>query len=401
MAGFAITAKQEKPNRFDPAKLLPAILCAAFCAILCGMAGEKPYISALMSLLALYPLLCGRGKRFNAISAAMFAVSAVFVLTQLQGVEAVLNSVFSASEKVQAYEYDYFAVEHPNKQLAIAALSMLFAVCIGFGSYRVPRFTAWEVLVGAFLLTAYFGIAADVMWTLLLIASAALMLLKKKTVFAMVTVIVSIAVIAAATLALVPESIKQTQTLNETLRDRMAFHTVSHMETPEETPEPTPEPTPTPQVSEKTKYLNINKNGWTKTHTLICIIMTTALVLFIPSVINDRYKKRLEKNRTGLKSKNNAKAVKAGFLYALKWLEICGYRQENLPFEKTAEQLSEELRPDFCLAAEIFREAVYSDHKIDDEKRALVHGFADECRAAALADKKPLQKLRIKYKYAL
>lgn len=401
MAGFAIAVKQEKPNRFDPAKLLPAILCAAFCAILCGMAGEKAYISAAMSLLALYPLLCSREKQFYTISAAIFAVSAVLVLTQLQGFEALLNSIFSAGEKAQAYEYDYFAVEHPNKQLAIAALSMLFAGCIGFGSSRALRFTAWAALVSAFLLTAYFGIAVSALWTLLLVASAALMLLKKKTVFSVGMVVLSIVIITAVAFAFVSQNAIQTQALNETLRDRMAFNTVSHMETPEETPEPTPEPTPTPQMSEKTKYLNINKNGWTKTHTLICIIIATALVLFIPSVINDRYKKRLEKNRAGLKSRNNAKAVKAGFLYALKWLEICGYRQENMPFEKTAEQLSEELRPDFCLAAEIFREAVFSDHKIDDEKRALVHGFADKCRAAALADKKPLQKLRIKYKYAL
>ena len=98
---------------------------------------------------------------------------------------------------------------------------------------------------------------------------------------------------------------------------------------------------------------------------------------------------------------SDAAAVKAMFLYALKWLEIGGYSRNNLPLLESAYSLPENMRSEFCNALDIWQEAVYSVHDIDNEKRETVRQFADECRDYALSDKKAIQKLRIKYKYAL
>lgn len=400
MTGFLVKS-EIKVNRFNAVSLIPAVICISVWGVLCSSVGISCVVPAAMSLIALYPLICKGKKQFYTVSAVLFAAAFIFLLTQINGMEVLMNKVFSESEKVQSYEYVYFAVDGNNGITALAAMSVLYAVVCGFVSRYCCATAAAVTLVLVIAFLAYFGIAASPMWMLILFAVVLLSAVREITPGRAAAILLAVVVTGGLCVLLSPNNFGQTAALNEKLRDTLAVNFVSNTEIVEELPEQTPSPTPAPSFAERIKYLNINPNGWTKTHTLICIIAATLLVLFIPAVINDRYNKRVSRNRMGLQDKNNAAAVKAMFLYALKWLEIGGYSRNNLPLLESAYSLPENMRSEFCNALNIWQEAVYSVHDIDNEKRETVRQFADECRDYALSDKKAIQKLRIKYKYAL
>lgn len=108
------------------------------------------------------------------------------------------------------------------------------------------------------------------------------------------------------------------------------------------------------------------------------------MILFLPAILSDWFKRRRTKNRQGLDDPDNSAAVRAMFLYAMRWLRLGGLNLTNLPYSaysvQIGETLSLELQALYEATLPIWQEAAYSGHDVSGGQRAQMRGFMEQVR---------------------
>lgn len=379
---------------------LAAALYTALWGALCGTAGvNAPAALALLPgavLAAVLPLLPQKWRR--RVLGAVLSLAALWCLLQwrmvLDGGKLMLNGLFTASEARQAYLYERFTVSARSGSWAVciaAALLPLGLLLGGLLGWSLDRGRRWPVIALCLALAAvwaYLGVLPGAGWCVVLSACLGLALLSAPRWVWKGLALGVLAAVCALVLLIFPGEDPKLSAWESGVRDALALHTTVRVPEPENTPEAREsKPPEAPDLYEDEDTL-IEFGGsllsWAKPMSAVLILLLLAVLLFGPSIASDRIKKRRAQNRAGLDDPDNAAAIRAAFLCALRWLKLGGVPPANVPFRQYAPRIGEAVSPAlqarFEEALPLWQEAAYSAHAMDEAQREAMLAFLEDTR---------------------
>lgn len=409
-----------RPEQNHKRAVLFETLWACLCALLLylglwGSLSSMAYLSArgFLPLLAGGPAalaVCCCAKRRRLLlplsGFLLLAAALLFFLRMeacIDGAKLLLNRLFQASERVQPYLYDKFPVAASDLSpidASLLPLGLLSGLLLGWIAGKRLRAAAAAIAALLLLWMAWLGLYPRPVWLLLLFAGAALPLLSLRTLnlprllFLMLTA----AALLAVSILCFPAEDPALRAWSAQARDALAPQTVFYSD---QLP-----PAPVPETA-------LPQNGRDYQHTpqqtpdvpapelrplwIGLLLLGLALLLFVPSVLADRLRKRRAKARAGLDDPDNAACIRASFLYAMRHLELAGLPAANQPYSAYAAPV----RADFPTLSDLYaavlplwQEAAYSDHPMTDAQRAQMRQFLEQAKAAASSRMKLRARLR-------
>lgn len=352
-----------------------ALLLGLWLAFLSAAELNRYFIYILPCLLGLLTFLpSGKWRRSTLLLLGALAFGALFLPPVMGGCKLLLNSLFTASESCQSYEYDYFNVASGSLPAALALLSALTG--LGCAAWKKALVLPLAALL-AFAL-AYFGIAPQTGYVLLTLALLVLCLLPSGCFWQRSAAALGLlAVVALAALTLAPAQSPAVSNLDETLRDRLAIHSVFYAAepAPETQTEPTEQTEAQPPASDEAlqppKQVNIR---------FLLLTVLTLLVLFVPAIWRDRLQKRRDRARADMDSADCAAAIVAMYLYTRKWRTQAG---ENTPPPRQV--------------VELFELAAYSEHPLQEAQRTQMRQYMTRTVTEIYKKLPRRQRLHIRY----
>lgn len=372
---WKVTQKKRGGERIASA----LFLAAADCMILATLGAWELLPLGLAG--AVLVLLPGEGRRIL-VYAPLMVLSlwlAIRFRPLLNGAALLANRLFEKSEAAQAYVYDYFAAEGGSFGETVLFLSLLLGwLCRRWGNGT----TLGLCLVWAGAM-AYFGVTPG-LWPLtavLLCGVLAALPRGRRLGFGVLTGLLVLA-IAGACIKLAPEPVPAISKLEEGLRDKLAFQSAAMEQTPIPSQVPEPEILPPAQVEQEQPDHGVQ--GRLVNVLFLTLAALTLAVLFVPAVIRDRATKRAEKNRAGLRAEDPAEAIRAMFLYAMRWRKL----------EPALEPVPEEVY-------QIWQEAAFSGHPMGEKQRELVHDYMERTARTVWDQLSRKRRLEIRYRLCL
>ena len=401
---------------------LAAALYTALWGAVCGMAGVDGFEALTLlpgaALAAALPALSDPKRRRRLWMAAL-ALTAVLCLLRWQtvsdGAKLLLNRLFAASEARQAYAYDRFVVSAPEGDRAACIGAALLALglpsgCVcGCGSRRERQGLALIPFLALAAGAAYLGVAPGAGWCVLLAACLAAAFLDISHWEWGAMALGALAAVCAVVLLAFPGEDPKLSAWEDGMRDTLAFHTAIQAPQQEEGPDPQETQAPENQTLYESEDAQVDFEGglltWARPLSALLILLLLTAVLFGPSIASDQLKKRRAGNRQGLDDPDNSAAIRAAFLYALRWLRLGGVALDNVPFSRYAPQVGEMISPALQARFEevlpLWQEAAYSTHAMDSAQRDAMLDFAEEVRQAVWAQLGKRERFRARYIDAL
>lgn len=406
------------------ARLLSAV-CAAlsfssFLGAFMSMAtlGTGALPALIPGLLAAFTLPLIRKNGLAAIAAAAVlaaaaAFFAAFYSAASDGLLAFLNRLMAASELRQAYKYEMFAVAtEPDAlmraiRLAAVPLGAVLGVCTGMLARRHRALCAGVLAVLFALGAAYLGVLPETGWCIFVCAAALLAMCTRAGLTPRTAVCAGLALCAVCLICVyaLPAESSAAAELNERIRDGIAAQTAVYGDPSGSENETGQEREDNFQAVEKPD--DDARQGMTLGTSLYpyLLIALIALVLFVPAVLSDRRKRRLEALHEGMDSEDNAVCIRAMFLCAMRWLRLGGIEALNAPFGEYAGQierlLSPEMRTEFEGVLPLWQEAAYSTHTMQPEQREQMREFMTSVRSLVTERSGLAKRLLIKYVYTI
>lgn len=321
----------------------------------------------------------------------------------LEGVKLWCNRVFQASAQRQRYEYSYFAAEGGTETVSRAMLPISLLSCAWY------LFSAWRARWGLCLLPAallllgiaWLGVAPGVLWMgLLLMGALACLLLRpgKPLTSAELPMLLAGLVLALSVPILFVEANPKIDSLSESLRDRLALHTAAYgASVPRESETPAQETRPYTQ-EEAPPTMEESHQRWDPT--LLIVMLSSALLLFLPALWKDRLAKKRADNRRGLQDPDPAIQGRAGFLYAMRWLMAAGLEPINQPYSAYApaiQALDPALYDSFQKALPVWQLAAYGEAAPNREALEAVECFRLAAQSWAEQQLSRTQRWKLKY----
>ena len=420
-------------NKTEPR--LSARLYRALCSLLIYLALWGGLCSmAYLSTAGLLPLAAGgvfalalvlapeRRRALPVLLGGGVLVAALLILPRLDafldGVKYFLNRLFAASEERQAYEYEHFALISPDGlpalRYALVPLGILSGLLCGVSARFLLKWLFALIFALVCAAAAYLGVSPAAGWTVLLMFSVLLPFLAPSgggaaALTPLCGALPAAAVCVAVFLAFPGEDAKLSA-WDELARDALASETVAYTDQArydaalrdKQTAEDTKQ---FYQEAETAADTGGEEENITVPYGVLSAILLTALALFLPAVWSDRVKKRRAENRAGLDDPDHGAAVRAAFLYAMRWLGAGGLSPGNRPYGDCAgavgELFSPALRSEFEEILPLWREAAYSGHEIDEAKRTKMFAFMEAAREAVWERLGKRERLRVNYVEAL
>jgi len=133
---------------------------------------------------------------------------------------------------------------------------------------------------------------------------------------------------------------------------------------------------------------------------ILCAIIALALAArLIPNLVRGARRRKM----FGLDE--STVAINNMFVYMLEWLWVYGLRRDNVVFSAYGSDLAGLISPQYSQeyegAAALWREAVYSNHAMDEGKRQYMMAFLDKTRTIVWKNSDMRAKLRIKFSHFL
>lgn len=399
---------------------LAAALYAALTGLLCHLAGTGAAVTPALlpgaALAAALPLLPGDRRR-RLLSAALALAAAACLLrgqAALEGSRLLLNGLFAASEGRQAYVYEKFTVSAPGPRWPDCLRAVLLPLGLGLGGawgWSLGRRRQWPLAALPMMTAAglaYLGALPGAGWCAGLALGLTAALTGNVRWRWRGLALGAACAVCAAVLLVFPGEDPALAAWEDGARDALALRTTIQAPLPEETPEAQPDAPAEPPLFEPEDApvdWGAGLLDWARPLSGALILLLLAAVLFVPSIASDRLKKRRAGNRAGLDDPDNAAAIRAAFLCALRWLRLGGADPGNVPFSRYAprieEALSPRMRERFEQVLPLWQEAAYSSHAMDAAQREAMLTFLTEVREAVWAGLGRLKRLRAKYVEAL
>lgn len=364
-------------------------------------------------------------KRIILIGFLVFLFSLMLLLiipSANQEMQALLNRLFDASEAVNAYAYERFAVSTDmSVAFAVVLLTVIGISLLVMTMLSGSRLLALGIIAGCALFQMYFGLAFSNWINVLLFALFVLWMLKrpwdKRTILC---VLAGVTAVTIAVLLIWPGVDAATETASETVRDRMSQMAQSITGTTHELPSGENETRHVhtqslatgdqeAQPDREYRLVTVEEEQISMPHwvnylrIILLLILAVALVIlpFLPFVLlNQRRKKALDA-RKAFESANVSVAVFAIFQHVAAWLEAMGYGEDNSLYAAWNANLSPDYAERFAACEKLFEEAAYSTHEMKEEDRQQALALLNETEQILQRRADWKQRLRLKYKECL
>jgi hypothetical protein len=395
-----------------------AILLTGVLCLMVTMTGTRYVLPFSFGLPAIYVLLSmtrlKNKKAFYVLAgvsgAAIVVASVMMAGDVLDRMRLMLNNLYEASEKTQAYIYERYTVTRdPGDYMNCMKTAVLMTgLAAGFVFSLFPQKLGRWLSIGAgifcMIAFAYFGLLPQVVPAAVMMAGL-VMTAGTDRLGTLIPVVVAAALIFAMIVLIAPGENKTISRADEQVRDRLATSTVALEGSDQSRQQEEKE-------KDKKKESNNNngadgssttKNG--KIWIVLGLVLLTGMILFIPAVIHDRLEKKRKRNRMGLASQDNARAICAMFPYSVKWLKVRGLEDGNVTFAgmtgSVREITGEEYAGRYVKMLELWKEAAYSDHEMQTGDRQEMESFMKETMEMVKSELSFSQKADVRFKYAL
>ena len=344
------------------------------------------------------------------IIAALMVLLVIFRKNIGGGLGTVMNTVFEASEFVQAYVYTKFPISeaaqsNPDTAVRVATV---WASCLAGALGALPpaavrRFLGLGVAAFTLIAFAYYGLIPTVLVVVLAII-AIMFVMSRGSLLAAIPVLLAAALFFGAIMAINPGENYAISRVDEKIRDRLALRSAYlqsdlQQETPDEMED----------IENNEKEMENDFNEFTSTHKwmipIVIVLLILAALAAAAYMIYRRYLKRRDANREGLESDDLRTATIAMFRYAVKWLGVSGVDVSGKSFGTLVEPLrrsvSEQYSQYFTSMYVMWREAAYSDHEIAEENRDAMRTFMNDTKEMVEGEMDGKAKVINAVKYAL
>ena len=352
-----------------------------------------------------------RFKYFGAAGAIALLVLSFFLMKSYVGggIGYIMNMVYDASEAEQAYIYSKFGVgaAEENPELCIKAgviwASVLFGTIGALPEAGARRAIGLAAAAAAMIAFAYYGLVPQVLVVVLVIAAVLFVMSRGGLLSALPVLLASLLMFGAVMLISPGESIGISRA-DENIRDRLALRS-AYLEN-----DVAPEmPTEVTDPDERDEPFETNNEDYdAPPKWVVPLVIAGLLVLAIAAAIfllYKRYTKRRDEHRAGIDSEDIRTAIVSMFPYAVRWLGAADIEVEGKTFASLIEPLrgrvSDQYSNYFKSMYVLWREAAYSDHEMEEEKRTAMREFMEDTKGMVVRDMNLKDKLKTALKYAL
>lgn len=418
--------EQRAASRLRALLLPPLALFAALWLVFASVLSLPLYAPALLcgaAVIAMIAFLPGRAARGLGIAVVLGAALAFVLLSSVRdGAAALINRLYDASEAVNAYAYDRFAVaDEAAVNAALIWLAVPGGILCALAARR--RLCALALFFALAFAEAYFGVTPPMWQNLLIFALLALLSAQGKTDAESGALLVGIACAALAVFLLAPRPNAAVEAYSEQLRDELgaaAMRVTRQVSPPEDETNRVREESRQHEESaradealsgtaqeferrtqDEEELALPQRIDYLKIALWLLLAVAALTVPFVPFWLLERAKRRAAETRAAFADADNAAAIRAMFAHTMDWLRAGGLQTENRPFaqcEEAVEALtSRPFAERYASAASIWQEAAYSDHAMSDEQRKIVRELLDA--AAATLYEKADRRTRFRMKY--
>ena len=342
--------------------------------------------------------------------ATLLALLVVFRKMIGGGLGQIMNSLYEASEFVQAYVYTKFPIPEAassNPELA-GRIAAIWASCLAGAIGALPpasarRFIGLGVAAFTLIAFAYYGLIPSVL-VVVIAAIAILFIMSRGSLLAAVPVLLAAALFFGVIMAINPGESIAISRVDENIRDRLALRS-AYLESNLEQQSPSE----AEDLRDNEEEFEDEGDEFASSHKwlvpLLIILLILAALAATAYFMYKRYLKRRDANREGIDSEDIRTATIAMFRYAVRWLGASGIDVSGKSFGSLVEPLkrniSDQYSQYFSSMYVLWREAAYSDHEIDEEKRDSMRSFMNDTREMVEGGMDWRTKLLTAVKYAL
>lgn len=414
MNALSINRSDEKPNNVKTCAVNFIALCVfsvGFSGTVASTAGLSPLFMLISGVVfsALFAFLQNLKKGKPIILCVFLIITGsaltVFFRITVDGIKYILNSVFTLSEKAQPYKYNFFKISGgADRGAQIALCLFIIGICalLAVLPSKIRTVAAFILSGGLIVSSIYFGVFFSPAFFILLTVGVILISVtdfKKDGLFAAVPIIVS-TVLLLSLFSMAPP-VKSVSDTGNSLRDKFAVRTVyvegvtveTHKKE-QETKEKENE-----ARNEDNKERERKLPDYKIIVSILIFAIISALLLFVSKRL-ETLNLRRDKNKNGIDSPDNSKAVCAMFRYTLMLLKADGV-ETGYKLSEIETPFNEEYKSDFRHMLSIFNEAAFSNNEITDTQRDEMFSFMNTTKELILMKSNLKEKLEIKYRYAL
>lgn len=331
-------------------------------------------------------------ERIQLITGAVIGVLLIAALIILRkyignGWALIMDQFYDTAEESQAYVYDRFNIgstgdEHPYRSMHFALLwaSALIGLITAMPSARIRRWV--EMVVAAFTIIAfaYYGIIPSAV-CIAVLAAALVFALARGHILSSLPVLLVVMIVFGAILLVDPGESYGISRADENFRDRFALRS-SYLERGDDAVEDIEDLQDQMQNDKNRNNENggadiLAENKWMVVLGVILLIL--AVLGAIAWVFRQRLRKRQLANRAGIDSSDPRTAIVAMFPYAVRWLQPAGIEPAGKMFGELVPliraDVSEVYADRYTGMYEMWKEAAYSDHEMDEERRLEMDSF--------------------------
>ena len=339
------------------------------------------------------------------------------------GMQALLNRLFEASEAVNAYAYDYFPVPRDQPvSPAILPLAVILTAWLLMTAFSGSRAMGLVPAAGCVLFQIYFGLAFPA-WANVLLAAAFILWMTKRprTGKSMIPALAAAAAVILAVTLIRPGVDPAVEAASERVRDQLSRAALQIAGAGREQPAGISETRHTHALSLNTgeqeartdreyrliitEEEQISSPPWIsglRIFLLLCLALALLTLPFLPFLLLNRKRRKAEEIRRLFQSEDISEAVCAIFQQVIVRLELMGCGAGNLPYLAWKETVSASFPPEYVRlyeqCARLFEEAAYSNHPLREESRQSALALLRETREHLLAGADRKKRLYFRYK---
>lgn len=352
----------------------------------------------------------------------LLCIVLIFLLPQARlGTEALCNRLFSASEALNAYAYQYFEIPAGQSTVPASILLGLAGLCMA-GIALTGKAPLFLLLTAALTagFQAYFGLPFPLYLNIPIFAVLGWLLLRGKLSRKLFLFYLSGLILTAVIItAQYPGVDPWIETRSESLRDKL---TIAADLTDSGISE-TDEKTETRHVNSRSLITGENESNvsrefrpviqekeqislpeWAESLSLVLpyIIIVLVSVFFIAGLIRFVLRRiDAAEARKRFSSADNTEAILTMFRHTARWLDFFGYGSGNLSYRDWSgnlrNSLSESYADQFSQCVPFFEEALYSEHMPDAEKVEAVRSLLNHTEDLLYNQANRSQRLRLKF----
>ena len=339
-----------------------------------------------------------------------------------QGMQALLNRLFDASEAVNAYAYDHFSV--PADQPVAPAIVLLAVMGIslpGTALLTGSRLPVLGLMACSVLFQVYFGLSFPVWVNVPLFALFVLWMMKRpRDTRAALCLFAGILAVSVAVLLVCPGVDAATEAASEAARDRLsqAAQSLSGIIREQSAGENETRHVHTQSLTaggreartdREYRLVTVEEEQISMPHwvdylrIILLLLLAVALVIlpFLPFVLLNRRRKKALDARKVFESGNVSEAVFAIFQHVAAWLEAMDCGGGNAPYAEWRAGLAPDYAERFAACEKLFEEAAYSTHEMKEEDRQQALALLNETEQALRQRADWKQRLRLRYRECL